>query len=255
MTDPSGIITTARQKFITTRSLALAHDTERYLLHPGGTIVLSLDAGESIDLQLKHGLQSVELIALGADGSDALAALGLSASIQPVGIHRALSRESEDAQRVRAGLARRGLEVGDTRAAPIFGIDAPAGSRESLTASGPVTLVIGAPAREMLVWEQTPPSDVVIFVRRNQLRQPGIFRLPEPLAEPRLDLTIDISRAISFEVHEGEYIQIIDIAGRQCSDFLGFRRRALDRGHVSGLDLDHDADHDGPSLPQAGPVL
>ena len=109
MTDPSGIITTARQKFITTRSLALAHDTERYLLHPGGTIVLSLDAGESIDLQLKHGLQSVELIALGADGSDALAALGLSASIQPLGIHRALSRESEDAQRVRAGLARRGL--------------------------------------------------------------------------------------------------------------------------------------------------
>ena len=115
-----------------------------------------------------------------------------------------------------------------------------------------MTLVIGAPAREMLVWEQTPPSDVVIFVRRNQLRQPGIFRLPEPLAEPRLDLTIDISRAISFEVHEGEYIQIIDIAGRQCSDFLGFRRRALDRGHVSGLDSTTTRTMTGQAYPKPG---
>src|ERR1700722_18428887 len=119
MSDPSGIIT-ARPSFITTRSPALAPDTERYLLHPGGTIVLSLDAGESLDLQLKHGLQSVELIARGAHGKDALTALGLAASIQPVGIHRALSRQSEDAQRVRAGLVRRGLEIGDARAAQIF---------------------------------------------------------------------------------------------------------------------------------------
>ncbi len=62
----------------------------------------------------------------------------------------------------------------------------------------------------------------------------GQPRLPEPLAEPRLDLTINIASAISFEVFEGEYIQIIDVEGRQCSDFLAFHRKALDTGRCSG---------------------
>jgi aminomethyltransferase len=238
--------------FLMTRSLALAPDTERYLLKGGGTTVLFLDAGESVDLHLKDGHQSVELIALGADGRDALSALGLSATIQPVGIHRALSGQSEDAQRVRAGLARRGLEIGNAGAAQIFALDAPAGSNEQLTASRPLTIVMGAPSRGMVVWEQTPPSDIVIFARRNRLRQPGVFRAPELLAEPRLDLTIDIASAISFEVHKGEYIQIVDIAGRQCSDFLGFRRRSLDRAELRGLDATTTRTMTGQAYPKPG---
>jgi aminomethyltransferase len=252
MTNPSGVMAAACSSFITTRSLAMAPDTERYLLSPGGTLVLSLDEGEALELCLKDGLQSIELIALGADGGDALDALGLAASIAPAGIHHALAQPREDAQRVLSGLARRGLDIGSTRAARIFGPDAPAGASESLTAVRAVTLVLGAPAREMLVWEQTPPSDIAIFLRRNQMRQPGIFRLPEPLAEPRLNLTIDIASALSFEVHEGEYIQIIDIAGRQCSDFLGFRRRALDRGMLRGLDATTTRTMTGQAYPKPG---
>src|SRR5690606_32647169 len=34
----------------------------------------------------------------------------------------------------------------------------------------------------------------------------------------------------------GQYIQVLDVAGRQCSDFVAFDRRALDRGVE--LDLD-----------------
>ena len=35
---------------------------------------------------------------------------------------------------------------------------------------------------------------------------------------------------------EGEYIQIIDVAGRQCSDFLAFHAHKLDAGIERGLD-------------------
>ncbi|MDR3717475.1 MAG: DUF1989 domain-containing protein, partial [Bryobacteraceae bacterium] len=236
MTDPSGVMAAAFPDFITTKSQALAPDTERYLLAAGGTLVLALEAGEGLELRLKDGGQSVELVALDASGADALAALGLRASAAPVGIHRALTQRSEASQRVLAGLARRGLTLGAARAAQVFTPDAPAASRASFTATRNITLVLGAPARQMLVWEQNPPADVTVFIRRNAARRPGIFRLPEPLATPRLDLTIDVASAISFEVHAGEYIQIIDIAGRQCSDFLAFRRRALDRGELRGLD-------------------
>ncbi|GLR67078.1 aminomethyltransferase [Acidocella aquatica] len=252
MAGPSGIIAAGAPGFITTRSQALAADTERYVLQGGGTVVLALAAGESVELQLKDGGQSVELAALATDGRDALAALGLTANVQPFGIEQALSGQSEDAQRVRAGLARRGLTIANARAALIFGDDAPAGSREQFTATQAITLIMGAPARQMLVWEQTPASDVTVLVRRNQLRQPGVFRAPEPLAQPRLDLTIDIASAISFEVHEGEYIQILDVAGRQCSDFLGFRRRALDRGLLRGLDATTTRTMTGQAYPKPG---
>ena len=252
MTAPSEIIAAAPHGFITTKSQALAADTERYLLPSGGTLVLELAAGESVELRTPDGGQSLELIALSPDGRDALAALGLQASIQPEWIEHALTRQSEDAQRVRAGLARRGLSLANTRAARLFGVDTPANSHAHFSAARALTIILGAPARQMLVWEQNPPSDTTILIRRNQLRQPGILRVPDPLAHPRLDLTIDIASAISFEVHEGEYIQILDIAGRQCSDFLGFRRRALDRGLLRGLDATTTRTMTGQAYPKPG---
>ena len=34
----------------------------------------------------------------------------------------------------------------------------------------------------------------------------------------------------------GEFIQIIDVRGRQCSDFVAYNRAPLDRGLVRGID-------------------
>ena len=36
----------------------------------------------------------------------------------------------------------------------------------SLEAQHSVFVVVGAPAEPMVVWEQTPPSDVLVFIRR-----------------------------------------------------------------------------------------
>jgi aminomethyltransferase len=237
---------------VTTKSLALPADVERYRLAPGGTLVVALAAGETIDLHLRDGHQAVELMAFDTEGRVALAALGLQTAGPPAAIRDALAATTEDAQRVLAGLKRRGIVLGNEDAAILFGTDAPAGTRQVLTASVAVTLVLGAPAQKMLVWEQTPPGDVEILLRRNTLRVPGVFRLPEPLAEPRLDLTIDIASAISFEVHAGEFIQFIDIAGRQCSDFLAFRRRPLDGGIVKGLDATTTRTMTGQAYPVPG---
>ena len=50
------------------------------------------------------------------------------------------------------------------------------------------------------------------------------MELPPPLAEPRLDFRVDLASALAYEVRAGEYIQVIDVQGRQCSDFLAFHR-------------------------------
>ena len=52
----------------------------------------------------------------------------------------------------------------------------------------------------------------------------------------RLDLRIDKATARAYEVKAGEFIQVIDVAGRQCSDFLAFGSRNLQGGLERGLD-------------------
>ena len=83
---------------------------------------------------------------------------------------------------------------------------------------------------------QDPPTDLVVMVKRAKMAPKASARLPTPLAEPRLDFRVDRATAQSYEVKAGEFIQVIDVEGRQCSDFLAFATRQLDKGVERGLD-------------------
>ena len=75
--------------------------------------------------------------------------------------------------------------------------------------------------------------------RRDQApapRKPAEGPLPEPLAEPGSTSGWTARAALSYEVREGEYIQVIDVQGRQCSDFLAFHRAKLEKGLERGMD-------------------
>ena len=69
-----------------------------------------------------------------------------------------------------------------------------------------------------------PASALVVEVKRATPRPEVELELPPPLAEPRLDFRVDKASALAYEVREGEFIQIIDVKGKQCSDFLAFQR-------------------------------
>ncbi len=251
MSTPS-VISTFRPKVVEPGNAVLATGIERYVVKGGGSGVFALDRDDRLDLALLEGGQLVEIAVFGNKGESDLAALGLIGLAEPAGIQRILAADSEDAARVRFGLFRRGLDIGRARAARLFGPDAPAGEILSFDAERPAVVVLAAPAAPMLVWDQSPPSDVLVYIRRARPAGPGLRRLPEPLAEPRLDLTINIASAISFEVFEGEHIQIIDLAGRQCSDFVAFHRKALDTGNILGLDSTTTRTMTGLSYPKPG---
>ena len=242
----------SRPKLFVPGQASLEPGVERYVVKGGGSAVLEIEAGDAVEIALLEGGQPVEVVAFGRDKKGDLPALGLKRHGKPVGLHEILSGDSEDAARVRFGLFRRGLDIGRIEGARLFGKDAPAGEMVSATAARPVTLIVAAPASPMLVWEQTPPSDVLVFIRRANPLPPGQARLPEPLTEPRLDIRINVASAQSFEVREGEYVQIIDVAGRQCSDFLAFNRRALDKGTVLGLDSTTTRSVTASSYPSPG---
>lgn len=60
--------------------------------------------------------------------------------------------------------------------------------------------------------------------------------LPKPLGKVRQEIHIDSGTGQSYEVKAGEYIQIIDIEGRQCSDFMAVSHSALKAGKERYID-------------------
>ncbi len=231
---------------------ALDPGVERYVVAGGGAQVFALEPGDRIEIAQLEGGQSVELLAFDGSRRPVVEALGLKPGGRADGLLRILASGAPDAERVRFGLFRRGIDPAAGQAARLFGPDAPAGQSVELRAEQLLTVIVAAPAAPMLVWEQTPACDLLVFITRAVLRRGAEARLPDPLAEPRLDLRINVASAISFEVFAGETIQIIDIEGRQCSDFIAFERRALDQGRIRGLDSTTTRTLNGAAYPRPG---
>ncbi|MCY3995412.1 MAG: DUF1989 domain-containing protein [Rhodobacter sp.] len=60
--------------------------------------------------------------------------------------------------------------------------------------------------------------------------------LPPPLGDIRDEFTVSRCTARAYELRAGEFVQIIDVEGQQCSDFMALRGSALDDGVEMGID-------------------
>ena len=94
--------------------------------------------------------------------------------------------------------------------------------------------------------------DLRLHIQRARIRPPNETLLPEPLADPLHDIRVKHSTAEAYFVRAGEYIQIIDVAGRQCTDFQCFAARKLDKGVEHPLDVTTTRSLMGQSYPHPG---
>ena len=60
--------------------------------------------------------------------------------------------------------------------------------------------------------------------------------LPDPLGKVREEFTILRGSAKAYEIQKGEFVQVIDLEGQQCSDFQAIRMRGLDRNEELVID-------------------
>jgi aminomethyltransferase len=222
---------------------------ETYLVRPGGATVVALRADERITVVDADGGQLAEVTVLDESGADAAAALGSRADA-PATVVRAALRD-RDGSLLWQELAARGLDPSEANAVCLFGEWSPPGSAQTFKADRPVTVVVAAPAGR-LVDGAPPASNLLVEVRRSEPRRFEQEELPPPLADPRLDFRVDAATALAYEVRAGEYIQVIDVEGKQCSDFLAFHRRKLESGFERGLDATTTRTLMGQAYPQPG---
>ena len=202
---------------------------ESWWVRPGSATVVELRGDDRVTVIDPDGGQPAELTVLSPDGRDDPGALGVTADA-PASVLRAGGDDG-----FLAALHARGLRPHDARALRLFGSDSPPGASQAFLAARDALVIVAAPAGR-LVDGDPPASALVVEIRRATPRPAGDLELPRPLAEPRLDFRINPASALSYVVREGEYIQIIDVKGRQCSDFLAFHRAKLEGGIERGLD-------------------
>ena len=215
----------------------LPPNVERHPVPGGGTRTLTLDAGDELTVVDREGRQPCELVVFDAGGRPDPAIIGAKADGAPLGIRAILDRPIPSAKRVRNALAARGLDFGRAAAVRLFGDESRAGETASFIATAPATLVACAPGGPMPVDEQCPPTEIVLYVRReSRTNLKPAAGPPPPLADPMIDLNIQPGTVRAYEVRAGQFIQVVDVKGRECTDFQAFSLRALDRGLEREID-------------------
>ena len=215
----------------------LPPNMERHPVPGGGTRTLAIDAGDELTVIDREGRQPCELVVFDGAGRADPAIIGARGGAAPVGIQAALARGGRSARRVREALEAGGLDLGAAAAVRLFGAESRAGDSASFVASAAATLVIGAPGGPMPVDEQSAPSEIVLYVRRAARTNVKPDRgPPPPLAAPLLDVNIEPGTARAYEVKAGQLVQVVDVKGRECTDFQAFSLRALDRGREREID-------------------
>lgn len=222
---------------------------ETWWVRPGSATVVELHGGDRVTVIDPEGGQPAELSVLSADGRDDAGALGASADAPATVLRELVASGADDG--FLGLLYARGLRPHDAMALRLFGHEGEPGASQGFACERDALLVVAAPGGR-LVDGDPPASALVVEVKRDSPRPDAEAELPAPLAEPRLDFRVESASALSYEVREGEYIQVIDVRGRQCSDFLAFHRHKLENGLERGMDGVTTRTLMGAAYPQPG---
>ncbi|MCJ7787807.1 MAG: DUF1989 domain-containing protein, partial [Methyloceanibacter sp.] len=231
---------------------ALAPGEERYIVPGGGAIAVEIHAGDRLRVIDVEGMQPCEVVAVDATGAIDPDILGARGDGDAAGLKQILSADDEGVRSVRSGLKRRGVDLATARAVTLFGGESRAGNAVEFTVSRDGLLIVAAPGAPMEAGAQDTATPIRVHIWRSRTRPAHETLLPEPLADPLQDIRIDQSTAQAYFVRAGEFIQIIDIAGRQCTDFQCFAARKLDKGLEHPLDVTTTRALMGQSYPLPG---
>jgi len=232
---------------------ALPANTERYLVTGGGSVALNLIAGDELELVNPEGLQQAEISVFDSNGRGDNGLIGARNDGNSEGLKQIIESGGRSAGTLKAALAQQGISLELARSTRVFEGQSPAGEAVQFTAQQDLTCIIAAPGGDMRADRQDTLTDLVAFVHR----QPGaelesIIRLPDPLADPLADVRIAARTAHVYEVRAGDYIQIIDVEGRECSDFQCFDAPMLDKGVERCLDATGTRHVVGAAYPAPG---
>jgi aminomethyltransferase len=225
-------------RIITPASFSAQTGRERYEVAGEGALLVPVRMGDKVTVTNLEGGQPCELVAADAQGRVDMGLLGVSANATPEGLKALLAAgRGSGLGGLRLGIERRGIDLASAQAVRMFDAETPAKTAESFTVARDGVLIVAAPAKPMTPDAQDTATPLELVIQRANLHLIRQHDLPDPLATPVMDLRVKSATAESYFVKAGDYIQIIDVDGRQCTDFQCFSARKLDKGIEHALDV------------------
>ena len=206
---------------------------ERYTVKGGGLSVIEILPEDKIEIINEEGKQICEIIVFNTNGKSDLSILNLKENANANFSKRTIANDDKISKLFK----KKKLDLSKAKSSIIFNEDCLMGEKITLASKDKCIAMIAAPGDAMNVHEQNPPTDLTIFLNRAKFEKTDEqFILPELLDDPIFEKLVQRRTADTYEVKAGEYIQIIDPGGRQCSDFLAFDTHKLNDGIESFID-------------------
>jgi Uncharacterized conserved protein len=192
---------------------------ERHIVNGGGLTGIQIFPDDEIEIINDEGNQVCEILVFNKEGKSELGILNLNENKDSNEIKKILSKKDESSLVASYQLKKRNLDIGKSKAATAFDKDAISGEKIKLTSKDKCYCIFSAPGPEMMIHDQNPTTNLTIFIKRAKIisdKEHSI--IPDPIFDPLNETMINRKTAISFDVKEGDYIQVICPTGRQCSD-------------------------------------
>ncbi|WP_238368789.1 trimethylamine-oxide aldolase Tdm [Mesobacterium pallidum] len=231
---------------------SLPPGTERYVVEGAGAILVRVEPGDRIEIANTEGGQRCEIVCADTSGRFDPGIIGARGQGAPTGLMALLSGTDASLRSLRMGVEARGLDLARAQAVQLFDGQTPAGTAESFTVTREGIAIIAAPGGIMDLEAQDTATPLTVHIRRAVLKSAARFELPDPLADPVADIRVQSATAEAYFVKAGDYIQILDVDGRQCTDFQCFSARKLDKGVEHALDVTTTRTLMGHSYPMPG---
>ena len=226
---------------------------ERHVVNGGGLTGIQIFPDDEIEIINDEGNQVCEISVFNKNGKSELSILNLKENKDSSEIKKILSKRDEASLVTSYQLKKRNLDINKSKSAIVFDKDASLGEKIKLISKDKCYCIFAAPGADMLIHEQNPTTNLTVFVKRaNIIKDKEHSIIPDPIYDPLNETNIDRKTAISFEVKEGDYIQIICPTGRQCSDFVAFDTSKLSKGIEKGLDWQTTRTFMGNTFPGPG---
>lgn len=194
-----------------------ARDIQTHVIHPGSSQRLSITKGDIVKFSIAEGA-SPAVLCIHDNKLVSMTVLGFGNDFKTTLLNA--SR----------------LSVDDLLRIASCGINLEGGRFETLPGGSDDLIFKSKTSAVMLVYNWVEPDQLIeggssgcIEIQLNQ-DTPATVKLPDPLGEIRDEFTILKGSARAYELKKDEYVQVIDVEGRQCSDFMAMNSQALDKG-------------------------
>jgi len=210
---------------------------ERYIVNGGGLSVFEIFPDDQIEIINNEGKQILEISVFNKKGKTDSSILNLKENGNANEIKKILSKKEESIQSAVYQIKKNNLDISGAKSSLVFDHECKAEEKIKIKSKDSCVCIFAVPGDPMNIENQNSPTDITIIVKRaspDKIKDQKI--IPEPLRDPLNEFVIERSTASSYEIKKGDYIQIINPYGRQCSDFLAFDTAKLEKGIERGLD-------------------